>query len=225
MIRRTLLAALAALTLAATPAWAAADLPNAVGIERPQLRAELLRMVKEDQDVRAAWTAAHMTDKAIGLRMAAIDTRNTARMKAIVAEHGWPSAKLVGADGMKAAFLLVQHADGDPAFQAECLPHVEAAAARGELEKQHVALLTDRVLVAQGKPQRYGSQFHTKGTDWVPFPIEDEANVDERRAAMDLVPLAEYKAQLLQLYGRPTPDLPPVPKASPAYSRPVSPKP
>lgn len=187
----------------------------------PRLRGELLQMVKEDQAVRDAWVAAGLDDKAAADRLQAVDARNTTRMKAIVADHGWPTVAMVGPDGVKAAFLLVQHADGDPAFQAACLPHVEAAAARGELEKQHVALLTDRVLLARGEPQRYGTQFESQDGDWVPQPIADPANVDARRAQMELMPLAEYKALLIKAYGRPKPDLAPVPKASPAYSRPA----
>ncbi len=194
---------------------------TAAGVQRPRLRDELVRMAAEDQAVRAAWAATGFRDKAAGERLRTLDARNTARLKAIVQAHGWPGRLMVGPEGTRAAFLLVQHADGDPAFQAMCLPLVEAAAARGELEKQHVALLTDRVLVARGAPQRYGTQFVSKGGEWVPHPIEDEANVDARREAMDLMPLAEYKAQLLKAYGRPQPDLSPIPKTSPAHSRPV----
>ena len=192
-------------------------LPASIGVLLPMLRDELLRREAKDQQARAAWAATGMRDKALGEKMAAVDAENTARMKVIVADFGWPSVAQVGPDAAKAAFLLVQHADADPAFQARCLPMVEAAAKRGELEKQHVALLTDRVRLAQGKKQLYGTQFMQEGGDWVPQPLEDPANVDRRRAAMELMPMAEYKALLLKHYGKPMADpIPPVPKASPA---------
>ena len=35
-----------------------------------------------------------------------------------------------------------------------------------------------------------------------PRPIEDEANVEQRRAEVGLVPLAEYRKQLEQIYGK-----------------------
>ncbi len=42
---------------------------------------------------------------------------NTQAMKQIVAQHGWPGEKLVGAMGAQAAWLLVQHVDHDREFQ------------------------------------------------------------------------------------------------------------
>lgn len=68
------------------------------------------------------------------------------------------------------------------------------AAAAGELDKSALALLEDRVLTNQSKPQLYGSQLHnnplTGKLEF--FPIADEAHVDERRASMGLGPLADY---------------------------------
>jgi hypothetical protein len=177
------------------------------------LRDELLAMQAADQAARNAWMAAGMTDKAHAARVRALDEKHTTRLEAIIAEHGWPTEALVGPLGVEAAFILVQHADHDPAFQARMLPEIEAAAARGELEKQHVALLTDRVLRAQDKPQRYGTQFWPQNGEWQPQELEDPANVDARRKAMGLMPLSEYKAVIEQTYGKPPVDRP-VPKAS-----------
>jgi hypothetical protein len=58
---------------------------------------------------------------------------------------------------------------------------------------------TDRILVAEGKPQRYGTQFHTVDGKLVPRPIEDEANVDARRAAVGLGTMAEYNEQMQRM--------------------------
>lgn len=57
-------------------------------------------------------------------------------------------------------------------------------------------MLTDRMLLAQGKPQRYGSQFLIK--DGVPtlHPTEDRVGLDARRAAMGLAPIADYACVL-----------------------------
>ena len=49
--------------------------------------------------------------------LSAVDAVHTARLKAIVAAHGWPTVAQVGQDGADAAWLLAQHADKDPAFQ------------------------------------------------------------------------------------------------------------
>jgi hypothetical protein len=167
--------------------------------QKPELRDELLRMMDEDQAARRAAGAAQFKDTAANERMKAIDVKNTARMKEIIAQVGWPTKTLVGERASKAAWLLVQHADHDLAFQKQCLPMLEKAVAAGEGSAQNLAYLTDRVLVAEGKPQRYGTQFHTVDGKLVPRPIEDEAHVDERRAAIGLDTMAEYNAQMQRM--------------------------
>ena len=163
------------------------------------LRAELLAMVKSDQDVRQR-SIDKPKDPAIDAEMRAIDTRDTARMKQIVAQYGWPSERLVGVDGADAAWALVQHADADPAFQAKCLPLIQAAADRGEASKQDLALLTDRVLLSEGKEQVYGTQFTWRTGKVEPRPLADPAHVDERRKAMGMMPLEEYREMLIKFY-------------------------
>ena len=52
----------------------------------------------------------------------------------------------------------------------------EVLAKDREVNNRNYAYLTDRVLVAEKKPQLYGTQFNTKDGELIPFPIEDEAN-------------------------------------------------
>ena len=173
-------------------------------VKNPALRQELLKRVDQDQAIRnelIAKGAAH-PDKAILARMEAIDKDNTERVRAIVRQHGWPSPELVGRDGAEAAFMIVQHADHD--FQKEMLPLVEKAYKSGGLSGQSYALLLDRVLVGEGKPQVYGTQAKRfaewKGKEPALEPIEDEANVDKRRAEVGLSTLSEYRKLLKDLY-------------------------
>jgi hypothetical protein len=164
------------------------------------LRAELLRRVQADQDIRGRWIK-EMQNQQIIAQMAEIDRENTARMKEIVHLYGWPTRALVGKEGEAAAFLLVQHADASPSFQKQCLPLIQKAANKGEGSREAVALLTDRVLVHEGKKQLYGTQFiQNAAGEWVPQPIEDEPHVDARRKRMGLPPLAEYAKELRQIY-------------------------
>ena len=167
--------------------------------QKPELRDELLRMMEEDQAARRAAGAAGFKDAAANERMKAIDMKNTARMKEILAQEGWPTKTLVGERASNAAWLLVQHADLDPAFQRQCLPLLEKTVAAGEGSAKDLAYLTDRVLVAEGKPQRYGTQFHNVEGKLVPRPLEDEANVDARRAAVGLGTMAEYTEQMQRM--------------------------
>ena len=74
---------------------------------------------------------------------------------------------------------------------------MQAAASRGEAPAVSVAYLTDRVLVNEGKPQRYGTQMTMQGDQIVPKPIEDAEHVDARRASVGLPPMAEYRRKVL----------------------------
>ena len=168
----------------------------------PVLRSELLAMRDRDQDIRNEWIrrmSAKSVDSAFVVQMNALDRTNTQRIKAIIREFGWPGTSLVGQDGAEAAFLIVQHSP-DTSFQKSCLPLLTAAFKGGEVSGQDLALLTDRVLVREGKPQLYGSQAKLVGGRLILDPIEDQANVDKRRASLGLPPLSEYLEFLKQLY-------------------------
>jgi hypothetical protein len=164
------------------------------------LRAELLAMEREDQEGRADIAAAVARKDTLFMhRMMAGDSLRTARLQAIVAARGWPTPALVGRDGVFAAWLVLQHSP-DYAWQERLLPTLERAAAAGDVARSDLALLTDRVLRHAGKPQRYGSQFSMVGDRLVADPIEDEANVDARRAAIGLPSMAEYARVLGEVY-------------------------
>lgn len=175
------------------------------------LRHELLKMAKEDQDARHMLVLKMPSSdkpslqipssdtsalRKIGEKILDIDRRNTARMKEIIQKHGWPGKSLVGDDGASAAWLLVQHADQDRAFQKRCLTLLERAVKAQEASAHDLAYLTDRVLVAEKKKQVYGIQWRKVDGKWQPEPIEDEKNVDKRRKEMGLSTLAENRKKI-----------------------------
>jgi hypothetical protein len=177
-----------------------------VGADEPPprddaLRAELLRRVDEDQAARKALIGGRPSDPAALKAIEAIDRRNTAWLKGVVDARGWPGKSLVADDGAHAAWLLVQHADRDREFQRRCLGLLREAQQKGEATGQDLAYLTDRLLVADGKKQLYGTQFRRLGDGPMePNPIEDEANVDRRRKEVGLMPMAEYTAFVRSMY-------------------------
>src|SRR3546814_810989 len=134
----------------------------------------------------------------------AVDVSNQERLAEIFDEHGWPGWSLVGQDGSTAAWAIVQHADLDLDFQRRGLELLEAAVDAGDASPGDLAYLTDRVLVAEGKPQVYGTQWGLSviGEPEPRTPIEDEANVDDRRAAAGLSTLDEYVEELQSAPGQ-----------------------
>ncbi|MDD5656595.1 MAG: hypothetical protein PHF00_05000 [Elusimicrobia bacterium] len=167
------------------------------------LHDELVSMSKADQEVRQALIASGIEHPSpeITSRMEMIDATNTARMREIIHERGWPGKTLVGHDGDTAAFLLVQHADRDHSFQKEVLPLLAQAYKSGETSGEHLALLTDRILVGEGKKQRYGSQAKIAEGQIMVDPVEDESNLDKRRAELGLPPMHEYIELMRKAYG------------------------
>jgi hypothetical protein len=159
-----------------------------------ELWAELLRRVEKDQVARQAgdWSAVR-----------AVDAENLPWLKQVILEHGWPGSSLAGTDGARAAWLLVQHADQDPAFQRQCLDLMTTAAGQGEASRSNLAYLTDRVLLAEGEPQEYGTQATIRDGRYAPMNLRDPGGVDERRASAGLPPLAEYLDRMAQAYGPP----------------------
>lgn len=157
---------------------------------------ELQSMVEIDQTMRNRYTDnLDEWDETV-------DRRNTERLKAVVDEIGWPSITKVGETGSSNAWLLVQHADHDPEFQKKCLALMKSEP-EGEVSKRNIAYLEDRIAVADGKPQIYGTQFHKNSSGQLePLPIQNADNVDKRRKEMGLEPLTENQRRIQERYGK-----------------------
>jgi uncharacterized protein DUF6624 len=163
---------------------------------------ELLERYARDQDVRKVfvqpkWTegltpaVANNWTLAAGTRVEAIDCGNTAWLKTQLARIGWFTISKYGAEADTAAWHLVQHADREPAFQREALVMLQALPP-GQTSGKRLGTLVDRVARAGGGLQRYGTQGQCKDGQWTPFESEDPSNLDQRRAALGMEPIAEH---------------------------------
>jgi len=167
------------------------------------LQKVLIEMEIEDQHIRnkigeSGW---QNPPKALLEQMMKIDESNTGKLKAIIKKHHWVTKNLVGVKGVGAAFLVIQHSP-DVAFKVKMLPYLKQSYLNGEgVSGQQVALLTDRVLIAQGKKQIYGTQADVSEGKVVFSPIEDETNVDKRREEMKMPPLDFYLKIMEKMYG------------------------
>jgi hypothetical protein len=180
------------------------------------LRRELLAMREEDLRVRAeVIQGASMLD-GYHPRMEEVHRCNAARLKEIIAEHGWPGRSLVGEDGAVAAWFIAQHAIGDPTLQRRVLGLLREARDRGEVSPAAPAFLEDRICLFEGRPQVYGTQFEPDETGLPrPYRIADPEHVNERRRAVGLNTLEERTRELRQEH---TPE-PPNPAALAEYER------
>jgi len=193
--------------LAAFSASACSSVPatnqNLIQPVDSSLRSELVRLGREDQAFRDKFgAAAARNDTAYGRQLMATDSARTKRLREIVQAYGWPGRRLAGKDGATAAWLILQHSPSTE-FQEALLPTLWADAERGEMAKADIAMLTDRVLVHTGHPQRYGSQFSVQNGRLIPDSIEDLPGLEARRTAVGLPSMAEYVRMLGQMYGLP----------------------
>lgn len=164
-------------------------------IQFPEITHELDAMRDVDQKMRSRALAEGYWD-------VTIDANNTARMKQIVAHIGWPTIKRVGQVASENAWLLVQHADHDIAFQEQCLELMKQEAS-GAVNPRNIAMLEDRIRVNRNQPQIYGTQFRDIDGQHKPLPIEDEESVNERRKLMGLGTLEEGIRGMYEKYGAP----------------------
>ncbi|WP_404336473.1 DUF6624 domain-containing protein [Sphingomonas sp. MMS12-HWE2-04] len=132
---------------------------------------------------------------------AARDRANTAWLKAKVAAQGWPTISAVGPPGSSAAWLLVQHADAEPAFQLKALRLMEPLVAKHEVHPPNFAYLYDRVMLKIRGVQRYGSQATCKDGKRVAQPLEDAAAVEGLRKEMGMEPMSAYLRSMDEVYG------------------------
>ena len=164
-------------------------------------RATILEMKEKEQDIRRRIVADQTLWDSLAPEMVRLDSIHTVYLKEVVAKYGWPDTLLAGKDGVQAAFLIVQHSP-DYAFQEDVLPMLKKSYEDGMIRGGSLALLTDRILVHQGKPQLYGSQAYKNDGDdvWRFRPIEDSLNLDKRREEMGMIPYADYVKLLSQNY-------------------------
>ena len=128
--------------------------------------------------------------------------KNLNYVRSIIDKYGWPDVNIVGVDASAATFLVIQHSDS--LTQEKYLPVLQKAVKDKKAFGWDLALLEDRVLLKRGKKQIYGSQVQADSLgNWQVAPIEDEKNVDQRRATMGLQSLAEYLKLFKIVYRNP----------------------
>ncbi|MEO8467041.1 MAG: DUF6624 domain-containing protein [Gammaproteobacteria bacterium] len=160
------------------------------------LAAELVALREIDLTTRAELASDGSLFDGYHPRMEAVHRVNAARLREIIAEHGWPSTPLVGARGAEAAFLIAQHAIGEPLFMHRCRELLAAAVAAGAAPAWQLAYLEDRINTFEDRPQRYGTQLRPAADGRLePCALAEPENVEQLRRDIGLPPLADILAK------------------------------
>lgn len=162
-----------------------------------ELKNKLIQMAQRDEEVRSNLIRRGLLFGAYHPEMEQVHNDHADELERIMAEHGWPTRALVGDEASNAAWLIVQHAIGKPGFQKSCLEILKREVANGTVDAKGVAYLEDRILVFEGKPQIYGTQFDWDASSKLsPRPIRDPDKVDVLRRSVGLPPLEEVTQQI-----------------------------
>lgn len=119
------------------------------------------------------------------------DSVSLIRIKAIIDEYGWLGISDIGIQANQSLYLAIQH--GSDEDRKKYFPLLKASAEEGESDKSAMATMWDRMLVHEGKEQKYGTQSHMKNGSLVLYPIEDERQVNKLRKSVGLPKLKQFR--------------------------------
>ncbi len=170
------------------------SLPVKNNLDLPAIKKELKAIYERDQKTRKSGDSAAFAGY--------IDSSNQVQIKSLIAKYGWMGKSLIG-NYNQVLFLVIQHADS--AIQEKYFPQLQQSVDEGESSALDLAMMQDRILMRRGVNQIYGSQVVSDGNgDWKFYPIEDEKNVNTRRAKIGLQPIEEYAKYFSIEYKPPT---------------------
>ena len=154
----------------------------------------------KDQAARA-WTVGMTSLSADEIveytaEMERVDSLNQTMVFGILDNDGWPSNLSDKAN--RAIWIVIDHSD--LTSRSKYLSFVRAKADEGILDKSDYAMLNDRVLMEEGKPQVYGTQIKMAATfdgedmamQLYLWPVENPDALDCLRRSVGLSPIEEY---------------------------------
>ena len=132
--------------------------------------------------------------------MARVDFASSKFVSKVLSKYGWLTAGAWGRSTEDNFWLLVQHADADLKLQRRALGALKRA--KPSISFIHLAYLEDRVRVHEGRRQLYGTQGRCLTENgrpfWRPDPIEDEPQLNRRRKAIGMQPMAVHTQEGIQ---------------------------
>ena len=159
-------------------------------------------MYNFDQELRNLFIK-DQNNKQLASALKTLDLFHTQQMKEILKVHGWIVVSKFGLKYDKKAWLLIQHADEDPFFQAGVLCILEKMVNKKETDAKNYAYLYDRVagkFHQIGFLQKYGTQVDFENENIKLQPYEGSLeDIDNHRKAVGLEPLGDYLEKIKEI--------------------------
>ncbi|MEJ1222922.1 DUF6624 domain-containing protein [Sediminicola sp. 1XM1-17] len=115
-----------------------------------------------------------------------IDHENLEIIVSFLEKCGMPTLAEVDDVQMAAIWAVLQHAPAK--YQSKYLPQLEKSATKGDIKWSVIALMKDRALMYEGKPQVYGSQINNGEL----YQLFEPEYVDQRRQEIGMESLKTY---------------------------------
>ena len=157
-----------------------------------EIAEKLIGLRNADLELREKLMQSGRLGEGYNAEMAKLHSINAKVLDEIIDTIGYPTVDKVGKEASKAAWLVIQHAIGQPHFMKKSAKLLKVAVNERKADPEDLAYLTDRIAVFEGKVQLYGTQF-----DWdengeiKPNKFDDIAKVNQRRKAIGLNTLEE----------------------------------
>jgi hypothetical protein len=169
------------------------DKPLQKKLEKIRVRDQVLRQLYKQAEEKFGRGSEYMN--AFWEMMGEQDSINERTVLKIIDENGWVGKSLVGAKANSTLWLVIQHAPIDT--QEKYLPLLKESVKKGESSGQNLALLEDRILMRNDKPQVYGSQVKRDEDGKGYFhEIKDPEYVNQRRKEIGLGPIEAYAKRM-----------------------------
>lgn len=117
---------------------------------------------------------------------------NEKKITSILDNNGWPVKEKAGEQGNWTICNVIQHSENE--IRIKYLPMMRQAVSEKKLEPRFLVRAEDRIATEKGDLQIYGGQmkYYPETKSFNIWPVFDPINIDKRRAAIGLEPIAEF---------------------------------
>jgi hypothetical protein len=152
----------------------------------------IIELKNADLQLRAKLIESKKLSEGYNEEMEKLHLQNAAILEEIINSIGYPTIDKVGKEASEAAWLIIQHSIGLPDFMKKCADRLQNEVDQKKADPIHLAYLSDRIAVLEGKPQLYGTQFDwDENGDLSPNLFDDLQMVNQRRQSIGLNSLEE----------------------------------
>lgn len=159
----------------------------------PALQTDLLNKSKELSDAIGKYRSRKEGDQKAEAEYQAAVSGKADAVCSLLRTRGWPMRSEIGSDGENALLFLISKSL-PIAKQLELYPIVMSGFKSQNIDRGDLlAGYIDRLRVAVGSKQLFGTQVFIRDGFLVMAPIESPGRVDQRRKEFDMLPLASYE--------------------------------